>query len=161
MGCGKSTVGRKLAAKLGYHFMDTDSIIESIAEKSIAEIFETMGEQAFRNMEHELLKEIVKNNNIVVSTGGGMPCFNNNMEILNNSGATIYLKMSPESLAKRVSQSKQKRPLLANYTNEELLTVIKKKLAEREKFYNQAKIIVKGESLKINELLGILNSCLF
>jgi shikimate kinase len=158
MGSGKSTVGRKLAAKLGYHFMDTDTIIETIAGKSISEIFETEGEQGFRIMEHELLKEAIKNENIIVSTGGGMPCYHNNMEIMNNAGITVYIKMSPESLARRVIQSKQKRPLLASIANEELPAVIRKKLAEREVYYNQAKYCVKGENFNINNLLNLIKN---
>ncbi len=158
MGCGKSTIGKKLAWKLGYPFMDTDTIIEVIAEKSIAEIFESEGEECFRNMEHELLKEIIKNKNIVVSTGGGMPCFNNNMDIMNIAGTTVYIKMSHESLAKRLTQSKQKRPLLADIPLEELPETIKKNLSEREKFYNKAKLIMKGENFKIAELLEFLEN---
>jgi len=135
MGCGKSTSGALIAQKTGKEFIDLDLYISQKHNKSISEIFENNGEQAFRLIEHSALKEIIKFKNIIVATGGGTPCFFNNMELMNQNGFTVYLNTSPEILFERLISLKNTRPLLSGLSDEELEEFIKKELADRERFY--------------------------
>ncbi len=153
MGCGKTTVGKTIARKLDFEFVDTDSIIEELFKTNVNEYFRILGEQRFRETERKALDEIINHDNIVVSTGGGLPCYNNNIEVMNNHGLTIYLKMSVSSLHHRLLQSKKKRPLLENMNSAELKSFIEVKLAERETYYNQAKLILPGENFDYQNLL--------
>jgi shikimate kinase len=152
MGSGKSTVGKKLASKLKCSFVDMDHTIEEMTGKSIANIFSDEGEDAFRQLEHSVLVSLTARKDTVISTGGGAPCFFDNMSIMNRHGLTIYLKMHPDSLAKRILDSGTKRPLLQRITPEQLPAYISRHLKEREAFYNKAHLTIKGENLKIDEL---------
>ncbi|MGE5317117.1 MAG: shikimate kinase [Chloroflexota bacterium] len=152
MGCGKSTVGKKLATRLKFDFIDTDSAIENMTGKPVSVIFEQEGEDAFRLLENSVLKSLAARNNIVIATGGGTPCFYDNMAMMNRSGITIYVKMHPDSLAKRIIDSKTERPLLRRISDNDLPSYIANHLNARERFYNQAQLTVKGENLKIDEL---------
>lgn len=146
MGSGKTTVGRLLAAQLGYAFIDMDAYIEEKHFKSVSQIFAELGEQHFRQLEQQCLHEIAEFNNVIISTGGGVPCFFDNMEFMNKSGITVYLKMSSAELADRLEKSHaNKRPLLAERKGEELLRFISDGLAKREAFYLQADYSVNGE----------------
>lgn len=98
MGSGKSTAGKKLAAELGYAFIDLDHFLEKEYQQTIPEIFAARGEAEFRNMEHNTLKKVLEKSDVVISAGGGTPCYFNNMELMNNNGITIYLKMSVDAL---------------------------------------------------------------
>lgn len=152
MGSGKSTAGKKLSAKLAYEFIDLDKFIEAEYQQSIPEIFSSKGEKEFRAMEHNALKKLIEKDNIVVACGGGTPCYYNNMELMNNNGNTVYLKMSADSLVHRLLDAKEKRPLLANKTEAELRTFVARQLEKREDFYQQAQYIVKGKDLDLEEL---------
>lgn len=152
MGSGKSTYGKKLATKLNYDFIDTDAAIERMTGKPIAQIFAQDGEDSFRQLERSILVSLTKRQNIVVSTGGGTPCFFDNMALMNKTGVTVYLQLAPESLAQRLIQSKSERPLLQRISNEELPGYIKMHLFERESFYKKSGITIKGENLKIDDL---------
>lgn len=152
--CGKSTIGRKLAKKLGYDFSDTDKMIENKYHLSVEKIFEQYGEQTFRILEKEILKEIKSLDNIVIATGGGLPCFGNNMNALKQMGRTIYLKMSPKSIIVRHKISKRPRPLLKGKDDEQLLDFVTKSLEEREFFYQQADITIRSESIDIAEIIA-------
>jgi shikimate kinase len=110
MGSGKSTAGKKLASKLGFEFIDLDHYIENEFGQTVPEIFKTKGENEFRAMEHNALKKLVLKENVVISCGGGTPCYYGNMELMNNHGTTIYLKMSAETLAHRLLNAKDNRP---------------------------------------------------
>ncbi len=144
MGSGKSTAGRQLAKRLGYDFVDTDSRIMERFGMSINEIFDRLGEDAFRNEETRLLKELVSERDLVVSTGGGLPCYGDNMDIINRHGVSIYLKASPAALYNRLSSRKHKRPLIRDLSDEELKMFIENKLKEREPFYNKARHVIRG-----------------
>ena len=144
MGCGKTTHGKKLANKLGYRFIDLDQWIENQQELTVAEIFAQYGEEAFRDMETEAIRNMEKEEEVVISTGGGAPCHNDNMELLRSSGLTIYLKLSPEALASRLTYSKTKRPLLAGKRQEELVPLIETMLSARLPYYESAHIVVDG-----------------
>ncbi len=137
MGSGKTTFGERLAQKLNYQFIDTDQEIEQLLGMSIDTIFKTKGEAYFRQLEKQFLREI-KVNNTVLSTGGGMPCYYDNMDYLNKIGVTVYLEYTAEELFERLKQDKTGRPLLQNKTDVELLETIQRLLTQREPYYLQA-----------------------
>lgn len=156
MGCGKTTVGMRLAKILKYKFIDLDELIEERTGKKISEIFEEEGQQGFRQLETETLKYISSREKIVIATGGGTPCFNNNLTLMNESGITVYIRMAPGSLFHRLLPSKTKRPLIAGLTDLQLMEFIMNTLPERELFYSQAKFTVKGENLKAEKISELL-----
>jgi shikimate kinase len=147
MGCGKTTWSRKLAAKLGYEFIDLDHVLE-----------EHVGESAFRQMESDLLKHTEYPENVVISTGGGLPCFFDNMDWMNANGVTLYVKLSPKTLADRLESSKTIRPVLQGRKGDELVEFITGKLAERESFYLQAVHHVDGIDLSVEKLEDMITS---
>ena len=158
MGSGKSTAGRKLAASMGWPFIDLDRKIEEVALKTIPRIFSEDGEEHFRKIESEVLRKLDNTKKTVVSTGGGTPCHGDNMDFMLQTGLTVYLKMTPGQLAKRLLDSSGERPLLKNVPDESLPGFIEEKLAHREKWYSKAEIIVDGLSLNIELLGSIVNS---
>jgi shikimate kinase len=156
MGCGKTTLGRKLAARLGYDFMDLDHVLEAQAGMTIADYFTNHGEDAFRTLESEVLKQTKYPDRVVVSTGGGLPCFFDNMDWMNVHGKTIYIKLSPKTLATRLENEKTHRPLLREKHGEALVAFIAEKLEERDKFYSKANIIADGLSLTAEKVEGLI-----
>lgn len=142
MGCGKSTLGRLLADAIGYQFVDTDQLIEKKCGCSVTQIFAEKGEYAFRQMERETLENLVKQQRIVVATGGGMACCQHNIEMMNAAGTTIYLQASVENLADWLKAERKKRPLIAQQSDEQLCKYVTETLTEREKFYRQATITI-------------------
>ncbi|MDB5133212.1 MAG: aroK [Mucilaginibacter sp.] len=156
MGSGKTTLGRKLAHRLGYEFMDLDHILEAQAGMTIAEYFTQFGEDAFRKLESEVLKQTPYLANAVISTGGGLPCFFDNMEWMNAHGKTVYIKLSPKMLATRLQNEKDKRPVLREHKGDDLVAFIAGKLEERDKFYNRAAVVTEGLSLTAEKLEWIL-----
>ncbi|MDR1543223.1 MAG: shikimate kinase [Prevotellaceae bacterium] len=156
MGCGKTTIGKKLAQKLGFYFIDTDKFIENRCQKSVFQIFEETGEMKFREIERKIISELAEFENVVISTGGGLPCFFDNMEIMNNAGITIYINLTESKLFNHLQKSKKKRALLKNISDNDLQDFIKKTLSEREKFYNQAKITVHSKEELFCKLTEIL-----
>ena len=157
MGCGKTTWSRKLAAHLGYDFIDLDHLLEEQAGMTIAEYFASYGEEAFRILESEVLKQTAYSNNTVISTGGGLPCFFDNMSWMNAHGKTVYIKLSPKTLVDRLEKGKAKRPLLRDKHGDELLAFITEKLAEREDYYLQSDYIADGISLSVEGLEALIN----
>ncbi len=142
MGCGKSTLGKKVATKTGYSFIDLDDLICQKINMSISEYFDLHGEAAFREIERETLHSLYGIKNTIVATGGGTPCYDDNMQWMNKNGKTVYLKIPPKALLSRLSQKDiDSRPLLKGKSHEELLAFIESKLEERSPFYKQAKII--------------------
>jgi len=158
MGSGKTTVGRKLSRALDYGFVDLDQQIESRLGISIADFFQEKGEEAFREIEREELHKTFDLENYVISLGGGTPCFFDNLKQINKAGKSVYLKLSAVSLAKRLQESKTQRPLLNNLTEGELFEFVQQQLGERERFYNYAQILIKGENLKISELVNLVKA---
>ena len=152
MGSGKSSSGKILAQQLGCDFIDLDLFIEKEYQMTIPQIFSTKGEKEFRLMEHNTLKKVIGKENAVVACGGGTPCYFNNMELMNNSGNTVYIKMSTDVLVKRLLTAKDKRPLIENKTEAELRTFVNRQLEKREDAYHQAQYIVKGKDLNVSEL---------
>jgi len=158
MGSGKTTAGKKLASLLGWSFIDLDNKVEEHTGKTIPEIFLQNGEAFFRTTETGLLKELRSQTNSVISTGGGTPCFGDNMDYMLKTGLTVYLKMTPDQLKYRLSESKGERPLIKDLDQDKLQCFIEEKLAEREKCYSKSKIIVEGYDLDINQLHSIVKS---
>lgn len=157
MGSGKTTLGRPLALRLGYQFLDLDKVIEESEDATVGEIFATRGEEFFRTLERRYLQDIiVHGGNAVVSTGGGTPCFNGNMELMNTNGITVYLKLSPGMLADRLMAAKVCRPLLEGKSPEELLQYIVDTLAMREEHYERANVVVANPARDVAKLIDIL-----
>ena len=147
MGAGKTTVGRKLAKEMNLSFIDLDLYIEGRYHRSIRQLFAERGEEAFRDIEKRLLHEVAEFEDVLVSTGGGTPCFFDNMEFMNMAGTTIYLKVSVDELASRLESCKQTRPVLQNRSGEELRSFIKENLEARTAFYEKANIIYEAEQM--------------
>lgn len=139
MGAGKTTVGKALAAELGVPFYDLDWYITTRYRRSIPEIFAERGEEGFRELERKMLHEAAEFEDIVLSCGGGTPCFFDNMYYMNTLADTIYLKAAPEVLAMHLMMGKGKRPLIEGKSPEELKTYIHESLQAREPFYTKAK----------------------
>ncbi|MBL0182624.1 MAG: shikimate kinase [Chitinophagaceae bacterium] len=152
MGSGKTYWGSRWAAKYELQFIDLDDLVEKRENKTIAQLFEQKGEEYFRQVESECLKNFHKVRSCIMSCGGGAPCFNNNMQWMNENGTTIYLSAAPEFLYSRLLEEKDKRPLLKNLAEPELLSFIEQKLKEREPFYKQAKFILPSEDLNMESL---------
>jgi len=154
MGSGKTTTGEILAVKLGYRFVDMDQEIEQEQGVSINEIFASGGEASFRKLEESLLRKIIEQDNLVVATGGGVPCYGDNMKVINAHGISIYLKMKQEELFSRLMLEKNSRPLIKDMDQTRLSEFIRVKLAEREPFYKLAAIIVDAAGINPDDLLS-------
>ena len=153
MGSGKSTMGRWLSDEMGWTFVDMDHFIENKYHKTITQIFEEKGEDGFREMEARCLREIGDFEKVIVGAGGGTPCYFDNMEVMNATGVTIYIKLTPEVLNDRLKGAKAQRPLVANKSKEELLTFISEKLKEREPFYSKAQVIADGSTWEVTDFV--------
>lgn len=151
MGAGKTTIGHALAKDMGMQFYDLDWYIEMRFRKSVAQIFEERGEDGFREIEHNMLHEVAEFENVIISCGGGTPCFFDNMEYMNSLCNTVYLKASPEVLAAHLRMGKVVRPLIAGKTEEELTDYIRESLEKREPYYMQAKHIINVDLLNTKE----------
>lgn len=147
MGSGKSHVSKILSEKLNFKLIDLDKEISKRNKLTIPEIFEKKGEIYFRKLERETLEEILATQeNIILSLGGGTPVYYNNMEIINLSSKSVFLKASVASLTERLSKQKEKRPLIANISDENLPEFIAKHLFERNEFYRKAQFSVNTDS---------------
>mgnify|MGYP002623678924 CR=1 FL=1 len=138
MGAGKTTVGKALAKELGLTFYDLDWYISSRMRKTVGQIFEERGEDGFRQIERNMLHEVAEFEDVVISCGGGTPCFFDNIDYMNQQAPVVYLKASPEVLYKHLAMSKNDRPLLRGKSQEELITFINEQLEKREPFYSKA-----------------------
>lgn len=142
MGAGKTTVGKALARELGLTFYDLDWYIEGRMRKTVPQIFAEKGEEGFRKIENAMLHEVAEFEDIVLSCGGGTPCFFDNMEYLNRQGDTVYLKATPDVLYKHLKMGKTERPLLKNKKKEEMYRFIEEQLVQREPYYIKAKNVI-------------------
>lgn len=147
MGSGKTTVGRMLSESTDRPFIDLDHLIEDEQGKTIPELFEALGESGFRALERQALRTCERKNPSVVSTGGGLPCFYDSMDVMKHMGATIYLKTSPVELARRLQPEAAKRPLLKGVVLEQLPAHIASMLSKRESFYLQADYVIETDGL--------------
>ncbi len=143
MGCGKSTIGRKLARRLDTPYVDTDSRVEQREGASVYDIFQFEGEAYFRRLEREVLEEVIAEGAQIIATGGGLPAWGDNMERMNEVGRTVYLHRSAESIISRLTPyGRQKRPRLRGLNDEELVRFMKEDMARREDFYRKAHLII-------------------
>lgn len=142
MGSGKTTVGHALSQELGLPFYDLDWYIETRMHCTVKQIFDEKGEEGFRKIEHNLLHEVAEFEDVIISCGGGTPCFFDNIDYINRQGETVYLKCTTDVLYKHLKMGKTVRPLLLNKTSDEVKTFIEAQLKQREPFYAKAKHIV-------------------
>ena len=142
MGSGKTTVGKALSKTLGIPFYDLDWYIESRMRKTVAQIFAERGEEGFRKIERNMLHEVAEFEDVIISCGGGTPCFFDNMDYLNEQGDTVYLKAEPEVLYGHLLMGKTVRPLLVGKSKGELLQFINEQLQVREPYYSRAKHVL-------------------
>ena len=152
MGAGKTAVGRTLARRYGLEHIDLDWRIEQRFHTKIADMFALIGEEGFRRREQNMLHEVMAMEDVVVSVGGGTPCFFDNIEQMNASGHTIYLQGSVDVLVERITRSQSKRPIVANKSQEELTQFVIDHLAQREPFYMQAREVWNVDELDLNRL---------
>jgi shikimate kinase len=152
MGCGKSTKAKQLANLLECPVIDIDALIVAQQGMSIADYFAANGEAAFRQLENETLKSFEYPDTCVVATGGGLPCYFDNMQWMNENGITVYLEMTPPQLVSRL-HNREKRPLLKGMDDEQLLAFIIDKLEERNVFYRQSKLSINSFDLDPKVLL--------
>ncbi|MBO7590561.1 MAG: shikimate kinase [Prevotella sp.] len=139
MGSGKTTVGKALSKETGMMFYDLDWYIESRMRKTVSQIFAERGEEGFRQIEYNMLHEVAEFENVIISCGGGTPCFFDNTDYLNQQGDVVYLKATPETLYKHLLMAKVERPLLKDKSPEELIAYITEHLKERAPFYEKAR----------------------
>lgn len=163
MGVGKSTIGKKMASILGYQFIDLDKLIENKEGKTIAQIFELLGEDYFRQIESEILKTI-NDAKTIIATGGGTPCFYNNIHYIKESGISIYLKANSKLIFQRIIRYPNKRPLLKGKSEDEISSYILQKMVEREPFYLQSDYVFEipsssAESIVKSILLQVYDIC--
>ncbi len=148
MGAGKTTLGKALARALNLSFVDLDWYIEERYHKTVGELFAERGEAGFRELERAMLHEVAAIEDVVVSTGGGAPCFFDNMEYMNRKGKTVFLDVHPDVLFRRLRVAKQQRPILQGKTDEELQSFIVQALEKRAPFYTRAQYIFSGDELE-------------
>ena len=164
MGAGKTTLGHALAEATGLSFIDLDWRIEGRFHKSVNEVFAERGEEGFRLLERGMLHEVADFEDVVVSVGGGTPCFFDNIDYMNACGETVYLKASPDTLLKHIAMSRGQRPLLKGKSPEELRTFITMQLQEREPYYLKARHVVNidvlDDSAKISAIANQIRTLL-
>ena len=139
MGAGKTTIGRALSRELQIPFYDLDWYIENRRRKKVAQLFEEVGEEAFRQIERNMLHEVAEFENVIISCGGGTPCFFDNIDYMNRQGEVVYLKASPDVLLQHLLMARVERPLLKGKSPDELRSFIQAQLALREPFYAKAR----------------------
>ncbi len=150
MGAGKSYWGKQLADHLELPYYDLDEVIVEAEEMAIADIFSTKGEDYFREKESKLLRELSAQENFLISCGGGTPCFQENMDFMNEQGITIWINPSVEAMVERLQRKKFKRPLIADLEDEDLAGFVEKKMAERLPFYQQSRHIISSDNISLD-----------
>lgn len=160
MGAGKSGVAKRLAARLGWQSCDTDVMFEEKYRITINDFFAKYGQDLFRKLESDILHTTVSMDNVVIATGGGTPCFFDNMQWMNDNGLTVFLSMSAKSAAVRLSQTKKKRPLTLGLSGDELLHFVEQQYEQRLPFYTQAQMTFKAENCDIEGIANALSDAL-
>lgn len=166
MGAGKTTIGKALAKELGISFYDLDWYIESRMRKKVADIFAERGEEGFRQIEHNMLHEVAEFEDVVISCGGGTPCFFDNMDYMNGQGDVFYLRGEVDTLIAHLKMGRGVRPLLVGKNDEELRSFITEQLEKREEFYMKANHIIDINTLDnfdkiesaVNEIIDIIEN---
>lgn len=156
MGCGKSTMGRSLASMLNLTFIDLDTYIEGKYFKTVPQIFAEEGEAEFRKKEHKVLEEVSLFDDVIVATGGGAPCFFDNMELMNRAGYCVFLDVEINTLVNRLIHSKTERPLIKGKSPEELKSFIAELMLKRRPFYEKASYILKGSEISPDDVAELV-----
>lgn len=156
MGCGKSTYGKKLAGKLKFSSVDLDTLVEEKAGKTVYEIFESEGEDAFRKLEAEALRETAELDNCVIATGGGAPAYWENMAWMNENGKAVFLKLFENKIFKRLANAKEPRPAIDGMDSSELKAFIHEKLTWRSQYYDTAEYVIQPEFFPPAKLAEII-----
>lgn len=158
MGSGKSTLGRQLARLAGLHFIDLDKYIEERHCRSVQQLFAEEGEAVFRTFERNALAEVSEFDDVVVATGGGAPCFFDNMELMNRAGITIFIDVDPQVLARRLMASKTVRPLIAGKSKQELIDFVAENLEIRRVYYEKSQIVVHNPDMGAQQILSLIKA---
>lgn len=154
MGCGKSSIGRKIARRLGAEFIDTDALVERTEGAEIADIVRYEGEEYFRECERKALEQAAEHPDAVISTGGGLPMWRDNMDRVLSLGRSVYIRRSPEQILSRLSPyGRHKRPKFRGLNDEELLAFMRTNMAEREPVYMRANVTLDCEGRSDEELM--------
>ncbi|MDE5585799.1 MAG: shikimate kinase [Muribaculaceae bacterium] len=148
MASGKTTFGRALARRTGMQHIDLDFYIEQRFHSSVREIFASKGEAGFRRIESAMLREVGEMNDVVISCGGGTPCFGDNLDYMNEHGLTVCLHASDDVIADRIIQAPGKRPLMTGKPREEILQTLREHMQVRKPFYDRARLTISGERLE-------------
>ncbi len=138
MAAGKTTLGKALARDLGLQFIDLDHFIENRYHSTISQLFAERGEEGFREIERKMLHEVTEFEDVIIATGGGTPCFYDNMEYMNSMGVTVFLQASVDVIFTRLTIARVQRPLVAGKTDEELRSYITETLNRRLPYYSRA-----------------------
>lgn len=157
MGSGKSTLGKPLSKLYGAKFIDLDSYIEEKTAMSVAQIFAEGGERSFRLTERECLIEILSlEGDYVIATGGGTPCYADNIDLMNAEGSTLFINLPVGMLVSRLATSRKNRPLIAGLTTEELSAYVSENLEKRMPYYKKAKLTIEGKGIVARDVYNIL-----
>ncbi len=156
MGCGKSTMGRTLALSLNMTFIDLDTFLEEKYFRTIPQIFAEEGEANFRLKERKVLEEVAAFDDVIVATGGGAPCFFDNVDLMNNSGLCFFLDVATSSLVSRLITAKTERPLIKGKSPEELHGFIEEMMEKRRPFYEKARYILKGIEIRADQVIELI-----
>ena len=157
MGSGKSLLGKSIAETLGIRFINSDSEIEHQTGMSVGQLFEQFGENHFRNLEKEYLSNFNAEGSFVLATGGGTPCYNNQMDFLNTMGTTVYLKCSNDILFSRLKNERDHRPLIAGLSDEELRESIDVRMKQRESIYTLAHLTISENEHQVDAIINRLH----
>lgn len=153
MGCGKSTLARRIARRLGVEWADTDRLVEQAEGASVCDIFRYEGEARFRQIERAALDRVIDEGMVgIVATGGGLPVWRDNMERMNGAGLTVYLRRPAEQIACRMSPyGRQRRPRLRGLSDAELVDFMRRDMTDREGFYGRAQLTIDCAALSDDE----------
>nr|WP_319272400.1 shikimate kinase [uncultured Draconibacterium sp.] len=157
MGCGKSRLGRRLSEHMGVQFVDMDDYIEERNCKTVPQIFADHGEDGFRQRERKALEELSEFTDVIIATGGGAPCFFDNIDLMNKTGKTVFLNIDPTILADRLMSSKTERPLIKGKSRDELVAFIDDTLKKRKQFYSQAQFEITEPDFDLDRLQEMIS----
>jgi shikimate kinase len=155
MGSGKSTIGKKLAKAMQLPFIDLDKEIERKAKCSVSDIFKYLGEKSFRKMESEVLKSFENETSFVMATGGGTPCYFDNLEYIHSQGKSIYIELDTKSIYNRLSKTKNIRPTIKDKKEAELMEFIEQTFVNRKHVYEQASYKVNGLTVDLKKVMEL------